>query len=230
MADNVAPSIVPSPDPSSLTTASLNHVRAELKDDYRERIAALHLIILTRIEAMDKAAILLSENVNRVPSLLDREVLRIQNISDEKIGGIEKQFRERDIRSTAAETAQKESAAASSLAAQTAVNAALQAQKEAAAAQNESNAAAITKSEASTIKQMDGILALLASNNNALNDKIAVINGRLDRGEGGDKASTAHLATSIAIASVLVSLIIGMFSFYNQHMYQQPMPQSVVPH
>ena len=74
---------------------------------------------------------------------------------------IQLQFDERDIRSRASEDAAK-----------IAGNAALQAQKEAAAAQNESNAAAITKSEGVTVKQIDGILALLASNTNSMNDKI----------------------------------------------------------
>lgn len=215
MAETVAPSIVPSPDPSALTTASLNQAKAELKDDYRDRLASLHLILATRLDAMDKAAILLAESVNRVPTLLDREIGRLQSLAEEKVLGIEKQFRERDIRAAAAETAQKESASAASIAAQTAVNAALQAQKEAAAAQNESNAAAITKSEASAIKQMDGILALLASNNNALNDKITVINGRLDRGEGGHSAFSANLSTGISIIAVLITLMIGVTAFFS---------------
>ena len=131
---------------------------------------------------------------NKVESLVDSFNTRHTSMSSgfdnrlESIAvGIQKQFDERDIRSKAAE-----------LASQVAVGAALQAQKEAAGAQNDSNSAAITKSESATVKQIDGILALLNSNSNALSDKIAVINGRLDRGEGKQTGSSSTIAMIIA--------------------------------
>jgi hypothetical protein len=51
----------------------------------------------------------------------------------------------------------------------------------------------------------------------ALNDKIEVINGRLDRNEGGDKAHSSSQATIIAVAAVVVALLVGIFSVFNQH-------------
>jgi hypothetical protein len=120
--------------------------------------------------------------------------------------GIQKQFDERDVRSKAAE-----------LASQVAVGAALQAQKEAAGAQNESNSAAITKSESATVKQIDGMLALMSSNASALNDKIAVINGRLDRGEGKQTGSSSTIAMIIAGVAVMASVVGVAITFSNNH-------------
>jgi hypothetical protein len=140
---------------------------------------------------------------NRIDSLAESFNTRHVSIStgfDSRLTsmaeGIQKQFDERDVRSKAGD-----------LASQVAVGAALQAQKEAAGAQNESNSAAITKSESATVKQIDGILALLNSNASALNDKIAVINGRLDRGEGKQTGSASTIAMIIAGVAVMASVV-----------------------
>jgi hypothetical protein len=128
---------------------------------------------------MDKATTLLNDNMTRVPTEIDQCMLHLKELYDERFvsvratcdgvvdgfehklvsiaESIQKQFEERDVRSRASESA-----------ANTAVNAALQAQKEAASAQNEAYAAAIAKSEVATVKQIDGILALLASGTKAL--------------------------------------------------------------
>jgi hypothetical protein len=186
---------IPVPDPSLLTT-----------DQLRRELGSLREIVEARIDAIDKATIVFHENLTRVHTDTDKQIFHLKELHDEKFEGIEKQFTERDVRSKAAETA-----------AQVAVNAALQAQKEAAAAQNESNSAAITKSDAGTVKQIDGILALLASSNNALNDKIAVINGRLDRGEGGINSHASSQSTIIAISAVILTLVIGGFTVLSGH-------------
>lgn len=191
---------VPAPDPSLITSDHINRVKTELRDEFRAALAALNdlsnterRVLSTRMDAMDKASDVLSDNITRVPTNVDRQVGHLTELHDEKFISIQKQFIERDVRTDQSAVATK-----------IAVDAALSAQKEAAAAQNESNAAAITKSEASTIKQMDGMLALLASNNTALNDKISVINARLDRGEGGSAgARLAQEDNHLTMASVL---------------------------
>lgn len=181
----VIPANVPSPDPSALTTAQLRHEMAALKEWVEKDFAA-----------RDRATDVLSEHVNRVPTLLDRQVAQMKELFGEKFESIQKQFDERDIRARASEAA-----------AVTAVNAALQAQKEAASAQNDANAAAITKSEAATVKQIDGILALLASNTKAIDEKIASINGRLDRGEGAIHGSGATIAAIVATVVAVVTVV-----------------------
>ncbi len=203
-------SYTPVPDPTVLTTQQLRHEMGTLRE-----------VIEARLDGMDIATKLLADHVNRVPNDIDRQVRHLTELFVEKMEahkaetlslgrGIQLQFDERDIRGRAAEDATK-----------LAVNAALQAQKEAAAAQNESNAAAITKSEGSTVKQIDGILALLASDTQAITDKIAGITSRLDRGEaihttnslarqdrrldGG--ANVAIIGTGLAVITVIVGVI-----------------------
>lgn len=201
-----ATSFTPIPDPTALTT-----------DQLRRELAALRDTVDTRLDAMDKAAQLFHENLTRVPTDTDKQISHLKELHDEKFWSIQKQLDERDVRSVASEDAAK-----------VAVNAALQAQKEAAAAQNASNAAAITKSEATTVKQIDGILAVLTSNSSALSDKIAVINGRLDRSEGVARNRAASTTTTIAVAAVIATLIGVIGVSFNDH--QPPRPQiQVVP-
>jgi NADH dehydrogenase/NADH:ubiquinone oxidoreductase subunit G len=190
-------------------------------------MGTLRETIEARLDGMDIATRLLADHVNRVPSDIDRQVRHLTDLVNERMEGlkaethslgkgIQLQFDERDIRSRAAEDAAK-----------VAVNAALQAQKEAAAAQNESNAAAITKSEGATVKQIDGILALLGSNTQAINDKISAITSRLDRGEA--ILTTNNLAKNerrldgganvaiIGVGLTVVTVVVGVLGFLALH-------------
>lgn len=163
-------------DPTFLTTQQLLREYTSLKE-----------LVFTRLDAMDKAMELFNANITRVPTDTDKQISHLKELHDEKFEGVEKQFKERDVRTEQ-----------SAIATKIAVDAALQAQKEAASAQNDSNAAAIAKSEAATTKQIDGIVALIASNNKGLDEKIADIKGRLDRGEG--KTSISDPATNGGLA------------------------------
>jgi hypothetical protein len=228
---------VPIPDPSLLTTEQLRRELAALRDSIEQRLFG-----------MDRATENMNAVINRHPSDTEKAIAQLRDLINEKFvgvniqvrdqntawierhesgratistridsvaDGIQKQFEERDVRSKAAE-----------LAAQVAVGAALQAQKEAAGAQNESNSAAITKSESATVKQIDGILALLSSNSNALNDKIAVINGRLDRGEGKDHGQTNTITMAIAIVAVIAAVAAAIFSYSGNHPASSQQPYS----
>jgi hypothetical protein len=213
----------PVPDPTFLTTQQLRREQGTLRE-----------LIEARLNGMDTATKLLADHVNRVPNDIDKQVRHLMDLFGERMGGlkaetislgkgIQLQFDERDIRSRAAEDAAK-----------VAVNAALQAQKEAAAAQNESNAAAITKSEGATVKQIDGILALLASNTMAINDKIAGIISRLDRGEAIITANSLSRqdrrldgGSNVAILGVgllVITVVIGLIGFVVVHAGAPPGP------
>jgi hypothetical protein len=193
------------PDPTVLTTEQLTRGLTNLRE-----------LLEARIDAVEESAHHRYEDLRRVPTETDRQVSHLKELLDEKLASVQKQFDERDIRSRASEDAAK-----------VAVNAALQAQKEAAAAQNDSNAAAITKSEGGTIKQIDGILALLGSNTTGTNDKIVAINARLDRGDGFNKGghetrAESRLATGagvavISVAIMAISVAAGLFGFSIHH-------------
>jgi hypothetical protein len=170
---------IPFPDPTVLTTQQLRHEQGNRRE-----------VIEARLDGMEIATRLLADHVNRVPNDIDNHVVHVTALFGKRMDGLRSElnslgrgiqllFDERDIRTRAAGDA-----------AMVAVNAALQAQKEAPAAQNESNAAGITKSAAATLKQIDGILALLASNTMAINDKIAGIISRVDRGEAISSANS----------------------------------------
>lgn len=140
-------------------------------------------------------------------SRLESQGLRIDHISElsrERIEAVNAQFKERDIRSEMADKASD-----------SAIRAALETQKEAAAKAEANSIAAMTKADASVTKQIDSINALLNTGLANVNDKIAVINGRLDKGEGGSHANANSTTMAIAIGAVLVSLIIGVFTAIN---------------
>jgi len=240
----VSENTVSKPDPTVLTTEQILREVSSVRDFLGVRIDGLekvfdvhrnsmnqqptetekqiiHLrdVLTARIEAISSDLTLLRSELQRQPTLIDKQVDHLRGESEVKFSSIQTQFRERDGRATASEDSAK-----------TAVNAALQAQKEAAAAQNDANSAAITKSEATTVKQIDGILALLASNTKAIgekidgilvllasntkaiDEKIASINGRLDRGDGSATAHTSSQGTLFAIAGLGVAILVAAFT------------------
>jgi hypothetical protein len=228
---------IPVPDPSVITSQEIAKAKAELRDEYNVLMHAnetarelIRQVLETRLDSMDRASVVLSENVNRVPTLLDRESSRLEKLFEEKLfgmitkfDGIQVQFRERDIRTDQ-----------DKIAATTAVNAALQAQKEAAGAQNEANAAAITKSENSFTKEIDGLKSLINTVRDAIQSDVGNLKQRLDRGEGSDSGHGAAQASMIAIAAVLISLVVGGFTiFQGSHNYGGvliPSPANIQTH
>jgi hypothetical protein len=219
---------VPVPDPTALTTEQL-----------RRELGALREVIEARLNGMDIATKLLADQASGVPKDIDKQIRHLTDLFSERMEGlkaetislgrsIQLQFDERDIRSQASEDAAK-----------IAVNAALQAQKEAAAAQNESNAAAITKSEGATVKQIDGILALLASNTMSMNDKITGIISRLDRGEAMLSATSVSRqdrrldgSSNVAILGVgltVITVVIGLIGFVMIRSAASPTPIIIQP-
>lgn len=168
-----ASDLVPRPDPTTLTTQLVDRA-----------LAAFREVMETRLAALDEATRLAAEKVDEIPvrAAAQRDILRLDlerlikaerelqvhdlaaldRIMLEKFDGIDKRFLE-----------SKEALAA-----------ALAAQKEAVAAQNESNAEAIRKSEAATQKQIDEVKVGVGASVRALDDKIADLKSRLDRGEG----------------------------------------------
>ncbi len=200
---------VPRPDPTLLTTEQSNRLRAEMQRE----VQALREIFETRLGAMDLATELLRASLAKVASteelnrrLIDMTAFFCERLEGtrkeflEKFSSIQNQFRERDVRTDQASVAQT-----------TAVNAALQAQKEAAGAQNESNAAAITKSEAATTKQIDGIQLNISNSTAALNDKIADLRRSIDRGEATIQGASDTRTDTRQSVGMILGIIGGSF-------------------
>jgi hypothetical protein len=211
---------VPIPDPSLITTEQINNARAELRAEIKEAANAIREIIEIRLSGQNREHALVQEDIKRGVTDAASANERLGALFDEKLNGIltrfdgiAVQFRERDIRTDQ-----------DKIAASTAVNAALQAQKEAAGAQNESNAAAITKSENSFTKEIDGLKALIATTKDSINSQIGNLTGRLDRGEGGatgakvtrDESRQGQIAW-IALGGLIFSVIAGLVGFNLSH-------------
>jgi hypothetical protein len=239
---------LPFPDPTQQTTDQLRHELAGLKELFQTQLTAMDTardslrlfgieyadrvrgVIETRLDGMDRASVILSDNLYRVPTVLDREISKVNLLFSEKFvsigvlfnekfaslqvqfNSINTQFHERDIRTKASE-----------LASTVAVGAALQAQKEAAAAQNDSNAVAVKKSEDAVVKQIDGILALMTSNTRAIDEKIAGLSSRLDRGDGGVAGRASMSNNNYSAISLVIAIVAVAFSgFMALHTEQPP--------
>jgi hypothetical protein len=184
-------------DPTPVTIEALQREAAVLKE-----------LIFTRLDAMDKAVTLFNENLNRVPTDVDKQVGNLKDLHGERFSrvstqfeGIQLQFSERDKR---AQEVSKDSMVA--------VAAALQAAKELGNEQTRASALAIAKSETATAKQLDQIGVNLQSIQGALNDKIDDLRTRLTGFEGrgqGIGSTWGVLATVVGIVIAGLALYIG---------------------
>jgi hypothetical protein len=192
-------------------------------------IAAIREVFDVRFAEMNRALALLTSQVNKLPADadamgrqlradVDRQVLAlrefllsriesIRGLSEEKFQVLDTRFIERDVR---VEQATRESRMSQ--------DAALATAKEAVAEQNKANAQAIAKSELSTQKQIDAMAQLMTNSNKSLEDKIADLKTRLDRGEGRNTGSTeartekrldvGAALQAIAVMATIVGLVI----------------------
>ena len=212
--------LLPRPDPTRLTT-----------DQLRREMSALREILTARLDGMDRATTLLSETVNRTPTVIQTEIAHVRELVDERFrtadrrfveadlryqqrfderdlrfkeefGGVQLQFQERDVRTGQAATASAQALAA-----------ALQAAKEAVFEQAQAAAKAAEKTELSFSKQIEQIQLQIRTVSEGLGDKIDDLKGRIDRGEGNssgrdDSRAVQRITFSqvIAVAAVLATV------------------------
>lgn len=153
-------------------------------EELRRDVSALREILQARLDGMDRAAVVLSETVNRTPTEIQTQIAHLKELHDERfrsteqvsatrLSGIEQQFAERDVRTEQ-----------SAIATDSALKAALQAAKEAVFEQAQAAAKAAEKTELSTTKQIDLIQNQIKTLGDMFGDKIDDLKGRIDRGEG----------------------------------------------
>lgn len=217
-------------DPSILTTQQL----------WRE-IAGLKELILRELQSIQKAVDVAHADLVRVPTEvtkavssleklheckfenidkwqlerivnIDKRMLDATNLVTEKFSGIEKQFKERDVR-----------VEQSAIQTKVAVDAALQAAEKAVNKQNESFAQSIAKSEAATTKNIDQQAVLIGAMTKGFDDKIDDIKERMraydqvmstQMGQGQGKkdfwgyviGAAGFIATMIMIAAYLMKI------------------------
>ena len=179
------------PGPPYLTTEEL-----------RRDVSALREILQARLDGMDRAAVVLSETVNRTPTDIQTAISHLKELhderfrstsleSDERFKSVALQFKERDERSSQLAKTQDE-----------ALKAALQSAEKLNEAQGSANKEANAKTEITFAQQLK-----------AVTDKIEVINGRLDRGEGTASGQQdlrterrLDLGQVIAVVAVIVAI------------------------
>jgi len=212
-----SPTNVPIPDPSIVTAQEIEKAARQLRAESEAKIDALRQIIETRFDAKDKADVVLSENVNRVPTLLDREISTVRGHTEQRFIGlrqwIEEKFagleRLQDERIGGLKTAFRED----KIAASTAVNAALAAQKEAALAQNMSNTAAIAKAEASTMKALESLDDKISGLKESFGSELGNLTGRIDRGEGGFQGVRSQINEQRENTTLYIAITGGIVGF-----------------
>jgi hypothetical protein len=133
-------------DPPQAPTAMVLRIVAAERDYVDGQIGVLE----ERFRGLDRAASLLSETVNRTPTVVEKEIQHVTTVMAERFDSVQKQFEERDlrvdIRFGERDTRSEREARDNKLA----VDAAFAAQEKQAVAQNEGNNLAIDKSEKAT--------------------------------------------------------------------------------
>lgn len=209
--DTESGTVVPRPDPTLLTTQQLLREMGALREVIGLTEQALH----ARMEAMDKAIVLLQTIIDRLPRMMEEKIDALQRVHEEKFKSIGTQFQERDTRTD-------KMAEATS----TAIAAALQAAKEAVGAQNTSSAAAITKSEMATDKRIEQLGTLIAAGAKTSDEKIGDIKDRLTRiegnqagvrdqkteGQAGSNQAVGIAAIVISAVAVIATIVIALTS------------------
>jgi hypothetical protein len=197
---NGTPGLVPRPDPTLLTTEQLNR-----------EIASLRVAMEARMDAGDKAILLVHEETGRrldsLAKFRETEVNCVREVMDEKLRALDERliardkevstrFQERDTRSEREARDNK-----------IAVDAAFAAAKEAVAENNKSSALATDKSEAGFTKQIDQLTLLIETRAKASDDKIDDIKEQLSNRRGNDQGRLDSRTFVFALMGLIIAII-----------------------
>lgn len=185
-------------DPSALATQALWREVAHLKE-----------LVFNRLDSLRSAIDEAHEDQVRLKESLQIQIVDESRLRDEKFASIQTQFAERDVRTDTSRASDK-----------TAVDAALQAQKESAGKQAEAFQDATNKSEQQFTKQMDQQSELLKTEVRSLLAQINELKDRFNRGEGvgvGTRETKTAQQDSgrfvIAIVGLLFAILMGVLGF-----------------
>lgn len=192
-------------DEPSTIQQLIDHAPLTTQQLLRE-ISLLRELFFGEVTNIKDAIKVAHEDAVRVPTEIQKAIVALRELQDEKIAslekiheekfiGIQQRFSERDMR---IEQASKDS--------RIAVDAALQAAEK-----------AVAKSEVATLKQIDQQGDLISQNTKAYDDKIGDVKDRLTRIEGiaagslGQKTSTQTSSMNMAsIVSIVIGAVVGL--------------------
>jgi F0F1-type ATP synthase membrane subunit c/vacuolar-type H+-ATPase subunit K len=174
-------------DPTFLTDALVARAVSAMGAIIEAKVDGQRAVFETRLGAMDTAIGLVRTVADQLPTRMDEKVQHLKDLTDVKFGGIDTQFKERDVRTEQTRASDK-----------TAVDAALQAQKESAGKQADAFGEATQKSEDQFTKQIDLQGELLRTEVKGLVTQISELKDRINRGEGVGQGQTAAQTTARA--------------------------------
>jgi hypothetical protein len=194
----------PVPDPTELTSMLVDKAFSNLREILEAQIQGQKELFQARFAAIEQATQLHQDRFDRIPDQIDAKITSLARLGEERFKtieehhktveqqflGIQTQFQERDVRV-------RESA----LAATTAINAALQSQKEAAGEQAKSFTLSIDKSEKGTLEQINQQRALLDAMKQGFDGKIDDVKERVTRIESIGAGRIAEVVDTRAAAT-----------------------------
>jgi hypothetical protein len=169
----------PTPDPTELTNALVTQATTVLQDLFDAKLAQRD----QRMDASAEAVKLLQNARDLMPALIKDEVHHLERLVAGRMDGFDTRLADRDTQGE--RTARQNEAA---------IKAALDAAEKAVGKQQEASEKAIAKAEDNTIKQVDGVTTLVASNATAAAREMGDIKERLTRME----AALTGLITTVA--------------------------------
>jgi hypothetical protein len=231
------PSNIPIPDPSLATQREIDTTRVELRQEFKDLLAAQNELLratgvarhekaMLRIDGIEKSQQTFDDNLNRVPTALDRESRRIEQLFGEKLHSVAvevKSFQEFADRLRAIVNKHTDDVRVN---AKEAITTAFSSAKELSNNQRDSFRDQITKSESSINQEIVGIKTLISARDEKTSADIQNLVSRLDRGDGGiagakqtvdnNRAGTNIIVAIVGACILAVSLLFAVLSHYTQ--------------
>lgn len=198
---------IPIPDPSVVTAHEIAKVRAELDEQFSDRLDALSELLSVAGTGRHEKALLRIEAA-------EAGLLNLASLFSQKLATMTVRIDTADTYAAAMRDNAKEAAMVTRAHAKEMVDTAFAASKELTAAYAQSTAAAVAKSETATNKELDGIKALIDSAGKVRDAQTNNLTDRLNRGEGMFAGGKGIIGGAIALLTVF---ILGAGLFFTQH-------------
>lgn len=195
-------------------TDDIARAKSELRDEFRRWLddradllisggVARHEKAILRIQAITEAQQTFEDNLNRVPTQLDREAKRLTELFEEKLRAVHIRI-----------DTFHDYAAAMREAAREALTAALASADKISSNQRQTFEQQISKSETSFTKEIDGLKVLINATKDAITADVANLTGRLDRGEGGYQGARIAVGDRQASTTVNTQVVGQIIAFF----------------
>lgn len=163
-------------DPTLLTTQALEKSISALRELMESRSKAIENEILLQKTGLTRTDDRLILRLDQMDGVIEKQVIHLQRLMEEKFKGVDQQFQGRDV----------------------ALAAALLAQKTSVDEQNKANAASSAKAEGATTKQIDGIQSIIQANSRATDEKIDGVKALLASQSKGIDDKISDLRNTLA--------------------------------